>query len=570
MARVADDAGVGDDIALGVEVHVGGGGERRFLAVVDEDVFAGVLVDEHESAAADVAGKRVDDGEREADGDGSIDGVAAFLQDLNAGVGGEVMDGDDHGVRLAHGLIVPELESDLAGVVRGILRRLRGLRGQRQGHSEEKSGESDAGADSFAMRSHCDCHCMAEAGDGDEPTGQAGEKSWPSQGYSSRSATIGSTLLARHAGMTVAANATSASNAGTVRKVAKSLALTLNNRLAITRVRAAAHARPAKMPISASCIPCLHHQSENIFTPRPQRHQNPDIARALGHQIRHHSVQAHSSEQQRETRKCTQHGGGEALARERIEQTILHRSDSVDHHGRIDGVDLPDHGGGESCFIRGGAGHQECPPVGLLLHREIGRDFAVGLQTVLFDHSHHADNGDGFFRIEPEMLPDRVPVRPESLRELCVDDDDLLRVRAVLLGEKAARKQRNLHGPEIVRAGRALIHLQLLPWRRRISLHVDSAPSHRAGERERRNRAFGHDSWQVGDPGFDVTIETGQDLTSWYLLSLATICMVITWSVVNPGATSCRRTKLRISSPAPTSRISEKAISETTSKLRRR
>ena len=70
------------------------------------------------------------------------------------------------------------------------------------------------------------------------------------------------TLLARHAGITVAANATTASNPGTVRKVAKSLALTPNNRLAITRVTAAAHTKPAKIPISASCIPCQMQASE--------------------------------------------------------------------------------------------------------------------------------------------------------------------------------------------------------------------------------------------------------------------------------------------------------------------
>ena len=115
MARVADGAGVGDDVAGGVEVHVGGRGERGLLAVVDEDVFAGVLVDEHESAAAEVAGEGVDDGEREADGDGGVDGIAAGLQDSDAGVGGEVMHGDDHGVRGADGLVVLEQERGLAG-----------------------------------------------------------------------------------------------------------------------------------------------------------------------------------------------------------------------------------------------------------------------------------------------------------------------------------------------------------------------------------------------------------------------------------------------------------------------
>src|SRR5580704_15914822 len=64
--------------------------------------------------------------------------------------------------------------------------------------------------------------------------------------YSSRRATIGSTLVARHAGIAVAANATAANNAGTPTKVARSMVLTPNNRLAITRVRSAAPATPAR------------------------------------------------------------------------------------------------------------------------------------------------------------------------------------------------------------------------------------------------------------------------------------------------------------------------------------
>src|ERR1039458_9862127 len=46
--------------------------------------------------------------------------------------------------------------------------------------------------------------------------------------------------------------------------------------------------------------------------------------------------------------------------------------------------------------------------------------------------------------------------------------------------------------------------------------------------------------------------------------------MVSTWPAVNPGGTLCKRTKLRTSSPAPTTSISERASSETTSKPRKR
>ena len=130
--------------------------------------------------------------------------------------------------------------------------------------------------------------------------------------------------------------------------------------------------------------------------------------------------------------------------------------------------------------------------------------------------------------------------------------------RVSLIGEEAARDQRNLHGAEIVRACGAQIDLQLLAWRRRVSLDVDSSPTHGSGERQRRNRAFGDDAGQVGDAGFDFTVETGEALSRRGTSgSLATICMVSTWSAVNPGGTLCRRTKLRISSPAPMSRMSE-------------
>ena len=53
---------------------------------------------QHESAAADVAGDGMDDGEREAGGDSCIHCVAAPFQDGDACVGGFVVHADDHGV----------------------------------------------------------------------------------------------------------------------------------------------------------------------------------------------------------------------------------------------------------------------------------------------------------------------------------------------------------------------------------------------------------------------------------------------------------------------------------------
>ena len=52
----------------------------------------------HEAAAAEIAGRRVDDGERIADRDRRIDRVAALLQDVDADFRGQMLGGDDHAV----------------------------------------------------------------------------------------------------------------------------------------------------------------------------------------------------------------------------------------------------------------------------------------------------------------------------------------------------------------------------------------------------------------------------------------------------------------------------------------
>ena len=125
-----------DDFALRVEVHVrrrSGGG---LLAVVDEVGFAGVHADEHEAAAADVAGLGKDDGEGESDGDGGVDCVAAGFEDFDAGVGGVVVDGDDHGVLGGRG----RRADDGVGIGHGGLGCRAGL-GWRRRPQDERQGK---------------------------------------------------------------------------------------------------------------------------------------------------------------------------------------------------------------------------------------------------------------------------------------------------------------------------------------------------------------------------------------------------------------------------------------------
>src|SRR4051794_30263033 len=74
--------------------------------------------------------------------------------------------------------------------------------------------------------------------------------------YSSRRAKIGSTRVARKAGITVARKAVEARITVTEPKVAISLARIPKSRLDIHCVRAAAPASPAAIPAAASPIPC--------------------------------------------------------------------------------------------------------------------------------------------------------------------------------------------------------------------------------------------------------------------------------------------------------------------------
>ena len=138
--------------------------------------------------------------------------------------------------------------------------------------------------------------------------------------------------------------------------------------------------------------------------------------------------------------------------------------------------------------------------------RKVHHDLAVRLQTVLFDRSYHADNRDGFLRIEPQVLSDGIAVWPESLRELFVDDDHPWQLRRVMLREKPSGAQRNLHGPKVVRTRHTQVDLQLLPRRRRVAFHVDASPSHRSGERQHGNLALRNHARQMRDAVFDLPV----------------------------------------------------------------
>src|SRR6185312_8530375 len=91
--------------AILIEIHIACSRTRGFFAVVERDILSGCRMRNHETAAADVAGSGIDDGQYELGRDGCIECIAALAQDADSRMAGEGMSADDgamcHECRLA-------------------------------------------------------------------------------------------------------------------------------------------------------------------------------------------------------------------------------------------------------------------------------------------------------------------------------------------------------------------------------------------------------------------------------------------------------------------------------------
>ena len=92
------------DISPRVEKHVAARRRGRCLAIVDGEFSAPGERNQHEAAAAEIAGLRMRDSERETDGNRGIDRVAAGLQDIGANLSGDFLLRGDHAVFCDDGL----------------------------------------------------------------------------------------------------------------------------------------------------------------------------------------------------------------------------------------------------------------------------------------------------------------------------------------------------------------------------------------------------------------------------------------------------------------------------------
>ena len=88
------------------------------------------------------------------------------------------------------------------------------------------------------------------------------------------------------------------------------------------------------------------------------------------------------------------------------------------------------------------------------------------------------------------MLTQRAFAGPETLREFLIDHHNLWRGAVIVFFKETALHERDLHGVEIARAGKAKIDLQFLAGRRSISFHFDVPPTNGSSQGQCRNLAF--------------------------------------------------------------------------------
>ncbi len=100
--QVALGAEVRDHVAVLVQVHVGGRGQRGFFAEVEEGLAAVGQLHGHEPTPAEVAGCRVHHGQGVAHRHRRIHGVAAGLEHIHAHMGRQMLGGDHHAIFASH------------------------------------------------------------------------------------------------------------------------------------------------------------------------------------------------------------------------------------------------------------------------------------------------------------------------------------------------------------------------------------------------------------------------------------------------------------------------------------
>ena len=164
------------------------------------------------------------------------------------------------------------------------------------------------------------------------------------------------------------------------------------------------------------------------------------------------------------------------------------------------------------------------------------------------------------------MPSDGIFVGIEIARQGLIDHHRGGRAGAIGTGEHATPVERNVHGREIPGQHAQHVGDRLLAV---FGLRLVGAPERRTGndaaERKKVAGPSGFDSRNRADTFQHLHVECDHCASSPRKRPSSDKRMESTWRASNPGSTAARRAKLRISRPAPISRIMDSATSAITS-----
>src|SRR5262245_4029545 len=203
----------------------------------------------------------------------------------------------------------------------------------------------------------------------------------------------------------------------------------------------------------------LDHEFEHVSSISPQRHADADLVGALGDGVRHHAVNPHDGQRQRDDGQSGEQQSVEAWSCDGAPSQIFHRLDVAYRHIWVNRVDLAHDGLGRARRLDGRARHDvvgnRTPTVTWPINGRL--DFAVKVGG--FDVSHDADNLiPGFHPVEFDAAAQRVFVGPETPGHRFIDDGHSVRLDNLTFCEISAHQNRDTHRLEEVGVDQTVVN----------------------------------------------------------------------------------------------------------------
>ena len=202
---------------------------------------------------------------------------------------------------------------------------------------------------------------------------------------------MGSTRVARRAGKKLEAAPTSVSRPMMPANTAGSVALTSYSMTPSTRVKARAPTTPTAMPRATSRARERAPPKHRVAA-RAERQPDAELPGALDHRVRHHAVETHCRQYQREGGEACQQRHAEAPPRQGVAEIALERPNVRDGEIRVKGLHRHPGARGERAQVAVGAHDEVHAAPGELRHRPVDGGLRERVDAGMLHVAHDADD----------------------------------------------------------------------------------------------------------------------------------------------------------------------------------